>query len=81
MTTARETPLKSMLRKSDMVRQYVAAGEYKKALRIAKEFRLGIFKEDSETMELGYECLVRAEFYKQLCQDPDRIAHRVWKRS
>ena len=76
MMTAYSTPPRNMPRKSDMVRQYVASGEYRKALRIAKEFRLGISKEDSEAMKRGYECLVHADFYKQLGQDTDRIAQK-----
>ena len=31
-----------MIKKSDMVRNLVATGQYKNALRIAKDFRLGI---------------------------------------
>lgn len=65
-----------MLRKSDMVRRYVASGEYRKALRIAKEFRLGISKEDSEAMKRGYEAMLYPDFYKQLGQDTDRIEQK-----
>lgn len=65
-----------MLRKSDMVRQYVASGEYRKALRIAKEFRLGISKEDSDAMKRGYEAMLYPQFYSQLSQDTDRIAQK-----
>lgn len=71
MTTVYSTPPRNMLRKSDMVRQYVASGEYRKALRIAKEFRLGISKEDSEAMKRGYECLVHTAFYRSIGVDTD----------
>ncbi len=56
-------------KKSDAVRRLVAAGEYKKALRIAKEFRLGIDPADKEAMRLGYECMVSPEFYRQIGKD------------
>lgn len=65
-------------KKSDMVRHLVATGEYKKALRIAKEFRLGINKADKEAMRLGYECMVSPDFYRQIGKDVDaEIRHGV----
>ena len=42
-----------MERKSEAVRRLVAAGDFKAALRIAKDFRLGISKEDSDNMRRG----------------------------
>ena len=50
-----------MERKSDKVRRLVSVGDYKGALRIAKDFRLGITKEQSDRMKLAY-----GRFYKQL---------------
>ena len=58
-----------MERKSDMVRRLVSGGDYKKALRIAKGFRLGITKEQSDAMTLAYECMVHGRFYVQLGYD------------
>ena len=58
-----------MITKSDTVRGLVVSGEYKKALSIAKGFRLGIAKEDLNKMRLAYECLVHTEFYEQLGTD------------
>lgn len=55
-----------MERKSDMVRRLVAAGEYKKALSIAKDFRLGISKEQRSLMARAYECLVHPSFYTSI---------------
>lgn len=65
-----------MQRKTDIVRQLVASEQYKNALRIAKEFRLGISKEDSESMKRGYECIVHPDFYKQLGFDPSLTAKK-----
>ena len=56
---------------SDKVRHLVAAGEYKKALKIAKEFRLGISREDSVKMSLAYENMIYPGFYRQIGIDPE----------
>ena len=55
-----------MERKSDTVRRLVAAGDFKAALRIAKDFRLGISKEDSDDMRRGYECMIHGAFYQSI---------------
>lgn len=56
-----------MVKKTDIVREAVASGNYKKALRIAKDFRLGISKEDSDAMKRGYECMATSpEFYESI---------------
>ena len=65
-----------MERKSDLVRRLVSECRYKEALRIAKEFRLGIKKDDSDDMRRGYECMVHSRFYKQLGMDTDKIAQK-----
>ena len=63
MCATRQTPRE---RKSDMVRRLTRSGEYKKALRIAKGFRLGITREQSDKMGIAYECMVHPSFYEQL---------------
>lgn len=65
-----------MERKSDKVRRLVAVGDYKEALRLAKEFRLGIDRNDSEDMKMGYECMVHPRFYKDLGMDVDKISQK-----
>lgn len=55
-----------MERKSGMVRRYVADGDYRKALSIAKGFRLGITPEQRSTMTRAYECMVHPSFYSSL---------------
>lgn len=59
-------------KKSDIVRRLVACGEFKRALRIAKEFRIGIAKEDSDAMKRGYECMINPRFYAQIGYDPNK---------
>ena len=44
-----------MERKTEVVRSLVRSGELKQALKIAKDFRLGISKPDSDAMKLAYE--------------------------
>lgn len=56
-------------RKSDVVREAVARGDYKKALGIARNFRLGISKEDSDAMKRGFECMVYPDFYRSIGKD------------
>ena len=55
-----------MERKSDMVRRLVSEGNYRKALSIVKGFRLGITKEQHDSMILAYECMVHTSFYTSL---------------
>lgn len=66
-----------MERKSDTVRRMVAEGDFKSALRIAKGFRLGISKEDSDTMKRGYECLLYPSFYRQIGVDPSEAVEKA----
>lgn len=56
-------------RKSDAVRRLTVAGDYRKALSIAKDFRLGISQEDQEALRLAYECMVWPDFYRQVGRD------------
>lgn len=58
-----------MIKKSDIVREAVKDGEWKKALRIAKDFRINVTKEQREKMSRAYECMVHPEFYQQLGTD------------
>ena len=53
-------------RKTDMVRRLVREQKFKEALRIAKDFRLGIAPAHKNMMAIAYECIVHPEFYKAL---------------
>lgn len=61
-------------KKSDVVRRLVAAGEYRKALSIAKDFRLGISRDEQNAMRLAYECMVWPDFYRQVGRD---VGHEI----
>ena len=58
-----------MIKKTDQVRSLVRQGRYKDAMRIAKGSRLGITREQSDTMVRAYECIVHPDFYRQLGTD------------
>ncbi len=64
-----------MIRKSDIVREAVKAEDWKKALRLAKEFRINVSKEQRDTMAMAYECMVHPDFYRQIGVDvPEAVA-------
>lgn len=63
-------------RKSDKVRRLVASGHYKDALRIAKDFRLGISKTDADDMKRGYECIVHPDFFQSIGMDTAQMAQK-----
>lgn len=58
-----------LMKQSDIVREAVKAGDFKKALRIAKDFRINITREQRDTMARAYECMVHPDFYKQIGTD------------
>jgi len=57
------------MKKTDIVRNLVAVGDMKRALSIAKNFRLGITKEQNSAMTKAYECIVHERFYKSIGTD------------
>lgn len=64
-----------MVKKTDMVREAVREGDFKKALRLAKGFRINITAEERDKMSRAYECIVHPEFYRQIGTDiPKAIA-------
>lgn len=63
-----------MIKKSDIVRGAVQGQDWKTALRIAKNFRIGITQEQRGKMTRAYECMIHPEFYKQIGVDiPEAI--------
>lgn len=68
----------ALTKKSDIVRNLVADRKYKTALRIAKDFRLGITEEQSMRMKKAYECMVHERFYLSIGEDTKaRIAEGI----
>lgn len=62
-----------MKRKSDIVKELVAQGDYKKALSIAKGFKIGFTKTEQDLMTRAHECMVHPGFYSQLGFDETKI--------
>ena len=57
--------------KSEMVRQYIKSGKWKEALREAKDFRIGVSKEQRSTMARAYECIIHPSFYLSIGKNLD----------
>lgn len=55
-----------MIKKSEIVRAAVREQDWKKALQIAKEFRIGVTQEQRDKMARAYECIVHPDFYQQI---------------
>ena len=63
-----------MIKKSDIVGEAVREQDWKKALRIAKDFRIGVTREQRSKMTRAYECIVHPDFYQQIGVDiPETI--------
>lgn len=59
------------MKKSDIVRELVAGGNFKKALSIAKGFKIGFTKAEQDIMTRAHECMAHPGFYKQLGIDEE----------
>lgn len=55
-----------MKKKTEIVKEAIKAGDFKKALKLAKDFRINVTKEQREAMARAYECIVHPEFYQQI---------------
>lgn len=63
-----------MIKKSDIVKAAVQKQDWKKALQIAKDFRIGVTQEQRNKMARAYECIVHPDFYRQIGVDiPEAI--------
>ena len=54
------------------VRKFIAAENYKAALRGAKDFRIGVSKDQRSVMARAYESIVHPDFYQQIGIDTDK---------
>jgi hypothetical protein len=57
--------------KAKDVRLLIEQGEYKKALSGAKDFHIGVTREQRSVMARGYECMIHPDFYRQIGKNPD----------
>ncbi|USK77818.1 hypothetical protein [Peribacillus frigoritolerans] len=60
-----------MIRKTDMAVEAFQQGNVKEALKIAKDFKIGLTKEEHKQIVCGYECMVHGDFYKQIGKNPE----------
>ena len=54
------------MKKTEIVVEAVKSGDYKKALRIAKGFQIGVTQDQRNAMSMAYECMLYPDFYKQI---------------
>ena len=57
--------------KAQTVRNLIAAGDYRAALRGAKDFHIGVSKEQRSVMRRAYEAIVHPDFYRQIGKNID----------
>ena len=55
--------------KAKDVRVFIQQGDFKKALSGAKNFRIGVTKEQRSAMRRAYEAIIHPRFYEQLGVD------------
>ncbi len=53
------------------VKEAVTNNDFKTALRGVKDWKLGMNKSDRDQLRLGYECIIRPDFYKQIGKNPE----------
>lgn len=58
-----------VVKKTDKVKAAIAGGDWKEALRIAKDFRINVSAKQREEMSRAYECIVHPDFYRQIGTD------------
>jgi len=52
--------------KAQDVRNFIQQGDFKKALSGAKDFRIGVSKDQRSVMARAYEAIVHPKFYQQI---------------
>jgi len=57
--------------KAQDVRAKIEAGDYKSALRGAKDFHIGVSAEQRSVMSRAYEAIVHPEFYRRIGKNID----------
>jgi len=58
--------------KAQEVKQLAAEGNYQAALRGAKDFHIGVTKDQRSVMCRAYEAIVHPRFYKQIGIDTEK---------
>ena len=58
--------------KAQEVKRLAAAGNYQAALRGAKDFHIGVTKDQRSVMARAYEAIVHPRFYRQIGVDTEK---------
>ncbi|KAB2328948.1 hypothetical protein F7731_23635 [Cytobacillus depressus] len=61
-----------MIKKTVMAVGAYDNGNVKDALKIAKNFTIGLTRDEHKQIVRGYECMVHADFYKQIGKNPEK---------
>ena len=64
------------MKKTDIVREAVASGQMKKALQIAKGFRINVTADQRDAMSRAYECILYPDFYRQIGIDTQKAIEK-----
>lgn len=59
--------------KTQQAKHLFESGDLKAALKIVKDFRLGLQPQERKALSLGYEAIVHPGFYLQLKKDPQTL--------
>jgi hypothetical protein len=62
-----------MSTKTQQAKHLFESGDLKAALKITKDFRLGLHPQERKALSLGYEAIVHPSFYVQLKKDPQTL--------
>ena len=65
-----------MAKKTDIVREAIRSRDFKKALRIAKDFQINVTEDQRYFMSLAYECMLYPDFYSQIGYDLQEYIER-----
>ena len=59
--------------KTQQAKHLFESGDLKAALKIVKDFRLGLQPQERKALSLGYEAIVHPSFYVQLQKNPAEL--------
>lgn len=68
----------AFISKTNQVREAIAKGDKKAALRMASDFRIGVTPAQHKALKLAYECMHYADTYRQMKVDVDEAVRYGW---
>lgn len=64
-----------MIKKTDLVKQYIKKGDWKSALKIASRFRI-LSKQDKKDLVRAHESIHNPQLYQQMGFNPSELQDR-----